>query len=177
MTGRQAAFAAFVAARREQLVRAAEWILRDRNAAEDVVQETLTRLLTRDGPWPQRLTAYAFRAVRNNALKARLRQRMEMQLDEAWLATETTHDENEELDPVMLEAAIEELPAAQQAVIRMKYYTGMTFREIGNALSISMNTAASRCRYALDHLRRTLEDEADPQSRKEKCDGREKRNR
>lgn len=158
MTGRQAVFAAFVAARREQLVRAAERILRDRDAAEDVVQETLTRLLTRDGPWPQRLTAYAFRAVRNNALKARLRRRLDWPLNEESPLEALAPDDGDELDPLLLEAAIAELPAAQQAVIRMKYYTGMTFREIGNALSISMNTAASRCRYALAALRHRLED-------------------
>lgn len=60
------------------------------------------------------------------------------------------------VDPLDLEEAIESLPLAQQNVIRMKYYFGMTFRQIGAALSISTHTAASRCRYALTKLRDVL---------------------
>jgi len=48
-------------------------------------------------------------------------------------------------------------PAAdQQAVIRMKYYAGLTFREIADVLAVSQNTAASRCRYGLAALRHAL---------------------
>ena len=60
------------------------------------------------------------------------------------------------ITPDELERALAGLPPTQQAVLRMKYYVGLTFREIGEALSISANTAASRCRYALATLRRTL---------------------
>jgi RNA polymerase sigma factor (sigma-70 family) len=60
------------------------------------------------------------------------------------------------IDPLDLEEAIELLPLAQQNVIRMKYYFGMTFRQIGAALSISTHTAASRCRYALTKLQDML---------------------
>ena len=59
-------------------------------------------------------------------------------------------------DPLRLERAIEDLPEAQRTVIRMKYYMGLSFREIGEALKISLNTAGSRCRYALEALRETL---------------------
>jgi RNA polymerase sigma-70 factor, ECF subfamily len=55
-----------------------------------------------------------------------------------------------------LERALRGLPETQQAVIRMKYYLGLSFREIADSLSISANTVASRCRYALACLRQTL---------------------
>ena len=56
------------------------------------------------------------------------------------------------IPPGELEMAIGGLSHAQQAVIRLRYYGGLSFREIGNSLGISLNTAASRCRYALDAL-------------------------
>ncbi|HTW94412.1 MAG TPA: sigma factor-like helix-turn-helix DNA-binding protein, partial [Tepidisphaeraceae bacterium] len=65
---------------------------------------------------------------------------------------ETTPD----LDPLMLEQLLAELPPAQQAVLRTRFYLGLTFEQIGVSLSISANTAASRCRYALATLRRRL---------------------
>ncbi len=53
-----------------------------------------------------------------------------------------------------LERAILDLPPPQQAVLRLRFYAGMSFREISQSLAISMNTAASRCHYALAALRR-----------------------
>ena len=38
----------------------------------------------------------------------------------------------------------------------MKIWSQLTFQEIGEALGISENTAASRYRYALEALRRIL---------------------
>ena len=64
--------------------------------------------------------------------------------------------ETEPLDPLELERAIAELPTAQQVVIRMRYYLGLSLAQISRNLSISSNTAASRCRYALAALRKAL---------------------
>ena len=70
--------------------------------------------------------------------------------------TATDHDSAaDRLDALELERAVASLPPAQ-VVIRLRFYLGLSFREIGNNLSISTNTAASRTRYALAGLRRRL---------------------
>jgi len=56
-----------------------------------------------------------------------------------------------------LERALGRLQADQRQVVAYKVDAGMTFKEIGMALGISPNTAASRWRYALDKLRMDLE--------------------
>ena len=48
------------------------------------------------------------------------------------------------------------LPQEQREVVALKIDGGLTFAEIGEALSISANTAASRYRYALEKLRDSL---------------------
>ena len=150
---REARFEALASGRRPVLVRAAERILRDSAEAEDVVQETLGRVWQRlDAVEPGALKAYLFRAVERNALKRRARMRRGIPLESVG---EPAAPE-ESLDPIDLERALDALGAAQQAVLRMKYYAGMTFREIGRALSVSTNTASSRCRYALAALRKIL---------------------
>ena len=63
-----------------------------------------------------------------------------------------------EVEPFELERAVADLPVSQQAVIRLRFYLGLSFREIGTALSISANTAASRSRYAIRALRQRLLD-------------------
>lgn len=52
--------------------------------------------------------------------------------------------------------ALAKLPEAQREVLTMKIWGNLTFQEIGQAMEISENTAASRYRYALEALRRIL---------------------
>lgn len=55
-----------------------------------------------------------------------------------------------------LTIALETLPPEQRAVVHLKLWEDMTFDHIAEVLSVSINTAASRYRYALDKLRQRL---------------------
>ena len=145
-----------VAGWRDAWVRSARRILRDAAEAEDVVQDTLIAVWRRWNAMPMDHPArYVSRAITLNALKRRQRIRTTAPIEAAGeiaAEQETTPD----LDPLMLEQLLAELPPAQQAVLRTRFYLGLTFEQIGVSLSISANTAASRCRYALATLRRRL---------------------
>jgi RNA polymerase sigma-70 factor, ECF subfamily len=154
-------FRSFIAENRGLWLKLAYRVLENREEAEDVVQETLAIL------WERRSLlevespgAYAARSVWLNALKRRTRSRVHLPLEEVPepAAPERHEPEgwSEITDPVLLEKALQSLPEAQRTVIRMKYYMGLSFREIGEALEISLNTAGSRCRYALQTLREIL---------------------
>ena len=58
-----------------------------------------------------------------------------------------------------LASALAALPPAQRAVVTLHLHGDLTFREIAELLSIPMNTAQSRYRYALDALRKALAEE------------------
>lgn len=146
-----------LAQNREQLISIADGILCDRHEAEDVVQETVTAVWQRlPEIGPDKLTQYLTRSVRQNAIKRRMRRREFSLLDSVDVLETPPSRDARLIDPLALEEAIESLPLTQQNVIRMKYYFGMTFRQIGATLSISTHTAASRCRYALVKLRNML---------------------
>lgn len=53
--------------------------------------------------------------------------------------------------------ALQSLPSEQRAVVHLKIWEDMTFAQIGEALKIPANTAASRYRYALIKLKDALE--------------------
>jgi len=55
-----------------------------------------------------------------------------------------------------LAAAVDRLPAEQRQVLVMKIWNELTFAEIATVLGISQNTAASRYRYALAALKKSL---------------------
>ncbi len=54
----------------------------------------------------------------------------------------------------MIQSAMSRLPDMYREVITLKVWGGLTFAEIGDALGIPANTAASRFRYGLAELRR-----------------------
>ncbi|HSZ56860.1 MAG TPA: sigma-70 family RNA polymerase sigma factor [Tepidisphaeraceae bacterium] len=55
-----------------------------------------------------------------------------------------------------VETALARLAPEQREVVVMKIWGGLTFAQIAAALRISPNTAASRYRYALEHLEANL---------------------
>ncbi len=144
---------------RSKMVRVAARIVGDTAEAEDVLQDTLAAVLKRAGKIEiKNLAAYLYRAIHVNALKRRARRRRHASLDKVPEPAAPQQEEAEfEISPLELERALAGLPESQQAVIRMKYYVGLTFRQIGETLSVSTNTAASRCRYALSAMREALD--------------------
>ncbi len=70
----------------------------------------------------------------------------------AWFDREEADSEQGEL----LESALKELPEKFSEVLVMKIWGEQTFDKIGEALGISLNTAASRYRYGLEALRKKL---------------------
>ncbi len=69
-----------------------------------------------------------------------------------WFESESSDDETR----VQLEDKLRELPPKFAEVIIMKIWGERTFAEIGETLGISQNTAASRYRYGLEALRKSL---------------------
>lgn len=69
-----------------------------------------------------------------------------------WFEGEASGDETRD----QLEEALKEVPQKFAEVIVMKIWGERTFAEIGDALGISQNTAASRYRYGLEALKRQL---------------------
>lgn len=144
---------------RGKMVSVAARIVGDMAEAEDVLQDTLAAVLKRAGKIEIKdLAAYLYRAIHVNALKRRARRRRHASLEKVAEPAAPEREEAEfEIAPLELERALAGLPESQQAVIRMKYYVGLTFRQIGEMLSISTNTAASRARYAIEAMREALD--------------------
>ena len=55
-----------------------------------------------------------------------------------------------------IRALVEELPYEQREVVRMRYYEGLSFKEIAEQTGVSINTALGRMRYALINLRQLI---------------------
>lgn len=74
-------------------------------------------------------------------------------LSDPWFESGASNDETRSL----LEKGLKKLPTKFSEVIVMKIWGEHTFAEIGEILGVSLNTVASRYRYGLERLRKSLE--------------------
>ena len=137
-------------------------VLRDDDAAADVLQHVLlaiSRKLTslRDPRW---FRPWAYRIATREAVRHARRSRREPQPVEPNDLANVPIDEPatpfgpEEIR--QLSEAVTALPPASQIVIRMHYLDGLTQLEVAEALEISLGTVKSRISYGLATLRKTI---------------------
>ncbi len=139
---------------------ARQW-LRSASDAEDAVQDAFVRLLKSPREFGDRPVPLLYQAVKWAALdrlrrEDRLERRQEAAsfLEPAEALFEKALESNERRE--QLEVAIRLLPEPQREVITLHIWGNLSFREIGQTLGISQNTAASRYRYALRNLGASL---------------------
>ena len=127
--------------------------------AEDIVQEAFVKFWRRNHRIDNRALLYA--TVRSIALdlirrdSRRARREAEALSDVAQSSQPQFAVEDE--SQRALAAAVDLLPHEQREVLVMKIWNELTFAEIGSALEISQNTAASRYRYALSALKKNFQ--------------------
>ena len=145
-----------------RLYRAAIAMLGRREDAEDTVQEVFMAVL-QARPWLNRsqdLTAYLFTALRRAAARCAARRARRPILNDSAIdqaaASAEGRDDRSGPQGERLQRALLALPTEQREVIALKIDGKLTFAEIAQVLGISINTAASRYRYALEKLRMSL---------------------
>ncbi len=140
---------------------ARQW-LPDVSDAEDVVQEAFVRFWRKHETPREEHAGLLFAAVRSVALdlirRDTRRRRREMAASEGNFYAPGQAEIPpffEEAD-LVVEGALNQLPAEQREVLVLKIWGELTFAQIGVALGISPNTASSRYRYSLGALRKLL---------------------
>jgi RNA polymerase sigma-70 factor (ECF subfamily) len=146
---------------------------RNTQDAEDVLQDALIKLARKvdegsfDGGqecWkPYLYTAIRRLSIdlgRKNDRRGKREQKSELDrnietggLTDPWFESGASNDETREL----LEEGIKKLPPKFAEVILLKIWGEHTFAEIGEILDVSLNTVASRYRYGLERLRKSLD--------------------
>jgi RNA polymerase sigma-70 factor, ECF subfamily len=145
---------------------------RSHEDAKDIFQDALVKLVekVRSGEFvggQESWQPYLYTAIRRLAIDLsrrddRRRKREDsvtadseteqMEAFHPWFESECSDDETRD----QLEEKLKELPEKFSEVIVMKIWGERTFAEIGEILGISQNTAASRYRYGLEALKKSL---------------------
>lgn len=132
--------------------------------AEDVLQAALVRTWrVHKGAPDQQVVSLAYTNIRRCAIdlgrsnERRKRREEESVLERGELVAwfELPEDDTSRA----LQVALSKVPEKFREVITLKIWGELTFDQIGKTLDVSPNTAASRYRYGMEALRRSLEGE------------------
>jgi len=138
--------------------------LRDRQRAEDAVQETFAAVWRSAGSYrPERGAAAPWLyAIARNAIVDRMRARNEPPAEAPDLASaEPGPGDRAEAAYVAwrVHRALEELPTKEREVVELAYWSGMSQSEVAEYLHIPLGTVKTRTRSALARLAGVLEGE------------------
>lgn len=148
-------------------------MVKDDDVADDIFQETFIKAVKviDEGGYTDsgKFLSWVLRIAHNRVLDHFRREKSSRQLNEKEagydvlgslrLAENTVEDNivhNELMETVR--HLVEELPDDQREVVRLRYYSKLSFQEIAEQTEVSINTALGRMRYALINLRRMIKE-------------------
>jgi RNA polymerase sigma-70 factor (ECF subfamily) len=134
----------------------------DRASADDIVQETFIRAwrhLPQLNADERPVRPWLFRVARNLLIDANRAARARPMIVQEQAAGEVGTDSGLEeiLDRQLVSAALQQLSPAHQSVLVETFYRGGTVAMVARELGIPHGTARSRLHYALDALRKQLQ--------------------
>ena len=145
--------------------------IQDRDATEDVFQDTfikVIRTLKRGNyneqgkflPWVMRIAHnLVIDYFRKNNRMPKFKKKGDFDIFSV-LSDESPNAENKIVENQIADQVrilLEELPEDQKAVIKMRIYQDMSFKEISENTGVSINTALGRMRYGLINLRKMID--------------------
>ena len=148
-------------------------LVKDQQTADDLFQETFIKVIAslRAGRYSEngKFISWVLRIAHNQVIDHFRAQRQDKSVSEAEagydmlgtlrFAERTVEDSmvSEQIERDVRKL-IELLPAEQREVVMMRYFAGLSFKDIAEQTDVSINTALGRMRYALINLRRMIKE-------------------
>ena len=159
--GNRAAFSELVRYHREGVINVVYRMCGDVHLAEDAAQEAFIRAWQHLPSYQHRspFRNWLYRIATNLALDMLRRERDMVDVDEVQLRTHTKGPEDsmdQSERAVMVRTAVLALPSASRAVLVLREYEGLSYKEIANTLGIPIGTVMSRLNYARGCLAKSL---------------------
>lgn len=146
-------------------------MVKDNDVADDILQETFIKAVRviDDGRYTDngKFLSWILRIAHNQVIDYFRAQKQNRQVNESnagynVLGTLRFAEKNVEDRMVAdqieadVRSLVEMLPDEQREVVMMRYFSGLSFKEIAEQTNVSINTALGRMRYALINLRKMI---------------------
>ncbi len=148
-------------------------LVKDNDVADDLTQEVLIKVVKvlDEGRYTDkgRFQPWLLRIARNRVLDYFRAQKQVKTVSESSAGFDILGSKNfaepsiedrlvSEQQAEEVRQLIEQLPAEQREVVKMRYYEGLSFKEIAEHTGVSINTALGRMRYALINMRQMIKE-------------------
>ena len=148
-------------------------MVKDRDVADDIFQETFIKAVRviDEGRYTDngKFLSWILRIAHNQVIDYFRAQRQDRSVSETDAGydvlgtlrlTERTVEDSMVSEQIErdVRALVELLPAEQREVVMMRYFAGLSFKDIAEQTDVSINTALGRMRYALINLRRMIKE-------------------
>lgn len=146
-------------------------MVKDADVADDILQETLIKVVRviDEGRYVDngKFLSWVLRIAHNQVIDYFRSQKSAKTINESdagynMLGTlrfaERTVEDNiiSEQIEADVRRLVEHLPDEQREVVKLRYFSGLSFQEIADQTGVSINTALGRMRYALINLRKMI---------------------
>ncbi len=146
-------------------------MVKDADTADDIFQETLIKVVRflKEGRYTDngRFLSWVLRIAHNQVIDHFRQRKQQNHISESEAGYDLLNNKKfsdptveEDLVSQQIEADVRKLldylPQEQKDVVMMRYYMGLTFKEIADQTDVSINTALGRMRYALINLRKLI---------------------
>lgn len=148
-------------------------MVKDRDVADDIFQETFIKAVRviDEGRYTDngKFLSWILRIAHNQVIDHFRAMRQDKSVSESdagydMLGTlrfaERTVEDSMVSDQIErdVRALVDHLPAEQREVVMLRYFSGLSFKDIAEQTDVSINTALGRMRYALINLRRMIKE-------------------
>lgn len=148
-----------------RLRRYARALVGNREAADDLVQDTLERAWTRSSQWQSgtNLRSWLFAIMHNLRIDQMRRPTLsETSLDLNTIDFPARATQTDQIEISELDTALAVLPEEQRAVLLLIALEDMSYAEVATTLAIPMGTVMSRLARGRERLKQTLEKRSTP---------------
>lgn len=170
--GNESAFSTLVQRYKNRLLSSIQMIVKDRDEAEDLLQEVLIKAVdtikagkyNEEGKFLPWITRVAHNLAIDHFRKQKRFTKVRMDDKANYNMVLTLSEDSTEVNQIRketyssLKLLIYDLPQPQKQVLMMRHYMQMSFQEIADTTGVSINTALGRMRYALISLRKRMDE-------------------
>ena len=148
-------------------------MVKNRDVADDIFQETLIKVVrfVQEGRYTEngKFLSWVLRIAHNQVIDYFRQKKQRNNVSEGDAGYDilnnqkfSDHTVEEKLITNQIETDVRKLidflPPEQKEVVLMRYYMGLSFKEIAEQTDVSINTALGRMRYAILNMRRMAEE-------------------
>lgn len=173
LSGNQSAISQLIERHSRRVKEYIRMMVKDNDVADDIFQETFIKAVRviDEGRYTDngKFLSWILRIAHNQVIdyfRSRKQQKQVNETDAGYNVLGTLRFAEQTIEDEMVSAQIssdvrhlvEMLPDEQREVVMLRYFSGLSFKEIAEQTDVSINTALGRMRYALINLRKMIKE-------------------